>query len=311
MTKLSWSKVAFTSFLAPSVTMLVVGFGIYHFNADAARAEVQINLSGIGKPTENDRRIAPGRAPVQLRTPDRSSVQQIRLTPPPSLRGEVSSTGERAIVEPPKARPAPTVLQPASSAPAAPIVPPAQVPVREAAIQAPAPVPSQAPNPVAAPVPAQVPTEAPPQAATQAPAPVPTQAVATPEAPEIVETPKPEPEPKPVQVASLPAPAGAAHRLRFDTGDAGLPPATRDELELIALELMRHADRIEIQAFAGNAGDVSSANRRLSLKRGLAVRKFLVEQGVLQNRIDVRALGGTKDSGPTERVDILLSSRQR
>ncbi len=74
---------------------------------------------------------------------------------------------------------------------------------------------------------------------------------------------------------------------------------------------MRHADRIEVQAFAGETGDVSSTNRRLSLRRGLAVRKFLVEQGVLQSRIDVRALGGTKDSGPTERVDILLSNRQR
>jgi len=78
---------------------------------------------------------------------------------------------------------------------------------------------------------------------------------------------------------------------------------------MIAIELMRHDDRIEIQAFAGTAGDVSSDARRLSLKRALNVRKFLVERGVLQSRIDVRALGGTRDSGPANRVDILLSSR--
>jgi len=72
---------------------------------------------------------------------------------------------------------------------------------------------------------------------------------------------------------------------------------------------MRHDDRIEIQAFAGEAGDVSSDARRLSLRRGLNVRKFLVERGVLQSRIDVRALVVVWDNGPSARVDILLSRR--
>ncbi len=333
MKKPSWRYTAPTSLLAPSASLLLVAIvGIYSLHPFDAYAEVQIDLSAIGTPTEADRRIAPGRAPVQLRAPDRSTVQQIRLTPPPSLRGQIAPTGvgtgttsERTAAQP-AARPAPVVLEPASgtaaptqtvSAPAASAIP--TPPARTASTPS-AATPQQARRPEANPAAASgtrvepapravatheaapTPASSPAQISTPDPLPVPALSAATP---------PPAPEPKPVQIASLPAPRDAAHRLRFETGDATLLPATRDDLELIAAELMRHADRIEVQAFAGETGDVSSTNRRLSLRRGLAVRKFLVEQGVLQSRIDVRALGGTKDSGPTERVDILLSNRQR
>lgn len=242
----------------------------------AETADVEVDLSAIGLRTETDDRIAPGRAPVELRYPGSEPEKRILLTPPPGV--------------PPRPEPfaAPAVLAPAGSQPVSP---------RPAARPAsPSPAPAEIKPAPLLPVERQ---PAPEPAEASAPAPAPAR------------TAGPEPTvPEPVtETASLPPPAPAAHRLRFEDGSATLLSETRDELELIATELMRHSDRIEIQAYAGDAGDLTSRARRLSLQRGLAVRTFLVSEGVLQSRIDVRALGGVRDSGPGERVDIVLSSR--
>ena len=62
--------------------------------------------------------------------------------------------------------------------------------------------------------------------------------------------------------------------------------------------------RIELQAFGGTKGDKGSDARRLSLKRALAIRQVLIDDGVSPDRIDVRAMGGVDDTGPTDRVDV-------
>ncbi|MCH8925159.1 MAG: OmpA family protein [Proteobacteria bacterium] len=49
----------------------------------------------------------------------------------------------------------------------------------------------------------------------------------------------------------------------------------------------------------------ASAARRLSLSRALAVRAYLIEQGVRSTRMDVRALGDKVPDGPADRVDVL------
>jgi len=66
------------------------------------------------------------------------------------------------------------------------------------------------------------------------------------------------------------------------------------------------AARIQIQAYGGNRGDKSSDARRLSLKRALAIRQVLIDDGVPAERIDVRAMGGADDSGPADRVDVYV-----
>jgi outer membrane protein OmpA-like peptidoglycan-associated protein len=66
--------------------------------------------------------------------------------------------------------------------------------------------------------------------------------------------------------------------------------------------------RIELQAFGGTKGDKGSDARRLSLKRALAIRQVLIDDGVAPDRIDVRAMGGTDDSGPTDRVDVYVKA---
>jgi len=66
--------------------------------------------------------------------------------------------------------------------------------------------------------------------------------------------------------------------------------------------------RIQILAFGGARGDKSSDARRLSLKRALAIRQVLIDDGVSAERIDVRAMGGADDSGPTDRVDVYIKA---
>jgi outer membrane protein OmpA-like peptidoglycan-associated protein len=66
--------------------------------------------------------------------------------------------------------------------------------------------------------------------------------------------------------------------------------------------------RIQIQAYGGNRGDKSSDARRLSLKRALAIRQVLIDDGVPAERIDVRAMGGADDSGPADRVDVYVKT---
>jgi hypothetical protein len=64
--------------------------------------------------------------------------------------------------------------------------------------------------------------------------------------------------------------------------------------------------RLQLKAYAGGTAETLSSARRLSLSRALSVRSFLIEQGIRSTRIDVRALGRAEDSGPPERVDIVL-----
>jgi outer membrane protein OmpA-like peptidoglycan-associated protein len=66
--------------------------------------------------------------------------------------------------------------------------------------------------------------------------------------------------------------------------------------------------RIELQAFGGAKGDKGSDARRLSLKRALAIRQVLIDDGVAADRIDVRAMGGADDSGPADRVDVYIKA---
>jgi outer membrane protein OmpA-like peptidoglycan-associated protein len=87
--------------------------------------------------------------------------------------------------------------------------------------------------------------------------------------------------------------AGALGSIKFLAGD-------------LNAAMTRSASRIELQAFGGNKGDKGSDARRLSLKRALAIRQVLIDDGVSADRIDVRAMGGADDSGPTDRVDVYV-----
>jgi outer membrane protein OmpA-like peptidoglycan-associated protein len=87
-------------------------------------------------------------------------------------------------------------------------------------------------------------------------------------------------------------------------------PAQLDGIRLLAGDLNSAieagAARIQLEAFGGSPGDKSSDARRISLKRALAIRQLLIDNGVPSNRIDVRAMGGITDNGNPDRVDIYI-----
>jgi len=96
----------------------------------------------------------------------------------------------------------------------------------------------------------------------------------------------------------------------FEKGATDPSPAQFDGVKILAGDLSAAlesgASRIQLEAYGGAPGDKSTDARRLSLKRALAVRQLLIDNGVPSNRIDVRAMGGVDDKGPTDRVDVFL-----
>jgi outer membrane protein OmpA-like peptidoglycan-associated protein len=96
----------------------------------------------------------------------------------------------------------------------------------------------------------------------------------------------------------------------FGKGAADPSPAQFAGVKLLAGDLTTAlesgASRVQLEAYGGAPGDKSSDARRISLKRALAVRQLLIDNGVPSNRIDVRAMGGVDDKGPTDRVDVFV-----
>ena len=270
-----------------------------------ASGAFDVRLGHVGSPNPN--------APVRLRPPRGGAsgataapampVPRMTLTPPaPSVP---AADRVRRPPLPVPAVAARTVSTPAKRATAAPLPPPV-VPPRPAAITAPRvapprPVATAAPpvvaKPPVAPVAAIPPTRKPPPVPpARAPAPP-----ATKDRP-------------PSPVAALPQvkiPTGGGHvlRLTFGSDSSSLGPSAEAELKSLAGELSRDTARLELKAYAGEANRTASAARRLSLSRALAVRSFLIEQGIRSTRIGVRAFGFPTDGGPTERVDLVLLAR--
>ena len=86
-----------------------------------------------------------------------------------------------------------------------------------------------------------------------------------------------------------------------------LPEAAKPELDRIAAWLRQNpAVRVQIVGYASELPGAENPARRTSLYRTLAVRKYLVENGVLSTRMDVRALGARTDELPRDRVEISL-----
>ncbi len=109
------------------------------------------------------------------------------------------------------------------------------------------------------------------------------------------------------QTAALPPAAALAEQIRvlFQDGSAELSDDAKRRLSAVATALQENpTGRIQLLAYATASSDGASRARRLSLSRALAVRAYLIEQGVRSTRMDVRALGDKIGDGPADRVDI-------
>ena len=260
-----------------------------------------------------------------------------QAAPVQAARDSAGGTGgklkSRLIATPPK-QPLPEAPKPAAPKTAAPKPAPASAPAKPsltAEMQAkppaktakaeapavsgsiaPAPRPETArmPAPSAPQAPAATPAVAPPP---PPPPSLPTPSVAAPSAPK-VETPAPAAaQPKAVQQAARTTgtpkaggPGGPDIRLTFASGSAELSEAAKQDLRSLAKGLAQDsASRVQLLAYAADTGDGASRARRLSLSRALAVRAFLINEGIRSTRMDVRALGSNAGDGPADRVDVL------
>lgn len=117
---------------------------------------------------------------------------------------------------------------------------------------------------------------------------------------------------QPAEVAALPPPAQPVggekpKSIAFAVGVATLADQAKEDLSAIAQSLTANADlRLQIVAYATGSDDNASQARRLSLSRALAVRSYLIDAGVRSTRMDVRALGNKFDTGPGDRVDLIV-----
>ncbi len=104
-------------------------------------------------------------------------------------------------------------------------------------------------------------------------------------------------------LAEAPGP-GLLASIAFAPQSVELNEAGQRSLVALAERLATEpGSRLEILSYASADGATMSA-RRISLNRALAVRSFLIKQGVGSQRMIVKALGTLAGTGPADRVDI-------
>ncbi len=105
------------------------------------------------------------------------------------------------------------------------------------------------------------------------------------------------------------SPDGNLYSIPFGPGSDELPGSATSALSKLATRMNTDEDiRIQLMGFAaGGGGSSASQARRRSLFRALAIRTYLMKEGVRSTRMDVRALGQTSVQGvPPDRVDIVV-----
>jgi outer membrane protein OmpA-like peptidoglycan-associated protein len=289
----------------------------------------QLKMPGMGK-----------EGPVTLRMPGGSASKSMTASTRSMPRLKLKRPGGDRLKIANRAPALPARVTATPIAPVARVTPPPQkaMPMAKAAMpSAPKPISRPAaPKPMPAPKPVQVarqsPAAAPPPPPPPAPAPAPKKAAPKPApmpAPVVVKpmVAKPAPAPAPVPVVPAPkaAPAekviaslprsvnvstpGLAMRVGFSGNSTRISADEKVRLAALADKMAGSGDRLQLKSFAGGSGETPSASRRRSLSRALAVRSYLIEKGVRSTRIDVRALGMAADSGPSDRVDVIILVR--
>ena len=286
--------------------------------AGTGLAQAQVVVGGKPEveidPTVLDQLGPPSNLPQLFLNEAPSAPGKVTLVPPKSLRASGKKKHHRLTVQEaaPQAEPGGVRLHPithhANRAEKKSVAKtaPESTPVKESSAAASMPPTLAAPPPTPAPAPAATPAPVktapmaltPPPAPTPAPAPAASAQSNTP----VALTAQPSTPENPAPVTSQ----ENISRISFDKDSARLPDGARDTLAHLASRMTEDAT-LEVQLLAYAAGDEENASkaRRLSLSRALAVRSFLIDQGVRSTRIEVRALGNKVPEGSPDRVDII------
>jgi outer membrane protein OmpA-like peptidoglycan-associated protein len=105
--------------------------------------------------------------------------------------------------------------------------------------------------------------------------------------------------------AAAPPEQQAPLRVVFEANSASLTNEARAGLDRFIATLKADAARRTLLKAYTSTGSSVSETRRLSLKRGMTVRLYLIDKGIKSTRIDLQALGKSPDNGPADRVDVL------
>ncbi len=252
-------------------------------------------------------------APAQPRRPAQAApapaaptkAQDIASAPPPAAVEKPQSL--TAAPKPPAVE-KPQVAVAAPKPPVSPVAPPPPA-IEKPQAAAPAPKPQAAPAAPPPPVVEKPQAPAPQTPAVAVPAPPP------PPAADAGRVAAATPTPSAVEQAALPkagkaTPGGDALKVVFETEEAKLSEQARGELKTMVQGILDKSDlRVQLLAYAGGEALSSSKARRLSLSRALAVRSYLIENGLRSTRIDVRALGDKTTEEPLNRVDVNIVER--
>jgi outer membrane protein OmpA-like peptidoglycan-associated protein len=100
-------------------------------------------------------------------------------------------------------------------------------------------------------------------------------------------------------------------RIDFASGGTDLSENSKRALDRAVAELRRDQNvQLQLVAYAtgGSGDDGGRVARRVSLSRALAVRSYLIEQGIRATRMDVSALGNPSADGSaaSDRVVLLV-----
>lgn len=239
--------------------------------------------------------VTPKPKPIvkQAETP---KVAKITNTPAPVKAPEPPkpAAAPSKPVEVAKATPAPTAPKVEAEAKPTPTAPAAPAPKNIVEKRAEAPKSEPKPAPAA------------PKVMADAPPPPPPSAVE----PKKVESAMAEAAKSATNTAALPPISVGSVRISFQSEQSKMPSAAESELKELADTLKKQPDdRVQLLAYAGGESLSASKARRLSLSRALAVRSYLISQGVGSTRIDVRALGNKTTEEPFDRVDVQIAPR--
>ena len=137
--------------------------------------------------------------------------------------------------------------------------------------------------------------------------------IATSTAPEIGKPPSVQ-APSPQTAALTPVREGfgldQSYRLAFASGLSKLDGTSTALLNKIASGAKSDRSiRLKLLAYADAANQTVSQSRRLSLARALAVRAYLIDEGVRSIQFEVHANGKNLEGGPPNRVDVIVTKR--
>lgn len=104
--------------------------------------------------------------------------------------------------------------------------------------------------------------------------------------------------------------APSAYALTFPAGEADLPVEAKSAIDSGIVGALKNQPqaRVQIVAWASAPDGKEGSARRTSLSRALAVRSYLISQGIDATRMDVRAMGVQTDpKAAPDKVDLILA----